>query len=103
MIMQSFEFKAKLWEWNNGVQVASWHFVSLPKKISEEIKDNYPFTGRGFGSVPVIVTIGRQTWKTSLFPSKELQQYILPVKKEIRTKEGLKDGDSAKVKIDIDF
>lgn len=103
MIMQTYTFEAKLWVWNNGVNPASWHFVSLPKKISKEIKDNYPFSGKGFGSVPVIVTVGKQTWKTSVFPSKEDQQYLLPVKKEIRQKEDIEDGGSVSVKIEIEF
>jgi len=44
---------------------------------------------RGFGSVRVNVTIGGSTWKTSLFPSKELGHYVLPIKASIRKAEAL--------------
>ena len=103
MFLQCYTFKATMWLWNNGLQKASWYFVTLPKKYSQEIKANYPFTKRGFASVPVVVSVGAQEWKTSLFFSNEKKSYILPIKKVIRVAEKLDEGSKLEVNISIDF
>ena len=91
--------KEKVWLYPG---LAAWHFVNVSKKASKEIKDGYLFIGkRGFGSVPVIVTIGNTSWKTSIFPSKELGLYILPLKKEVRKAENIKSGDIISYSIEI--
>jgi len=36
-----------------------WHFVNVSKKESQAIKERYGKYHRGFGSLPVMVTIGR--------------------------------------------
>jgi hypothetical protein len=78
-------------------ETAAWHFYIVPKKDSERIKDAYTNGGnknsvrklRGWGSIPVTVTIGKTTWKTSIFPDKRSGSYLLPLKAEVRKKEGL--------------
>jgi hypothetical protein len=101
MFSKDFTFKARLWIWN--AQKGSWHFVSLPRDISAEIKDGYPFKSKGFGSVPVTVTIGETEWKTSIFPDSKRGQYILPIKAAVRKVENLNKDDTAEVKIHIEF
>lgn len=73
--------------------LAGWHFVYVDKKQSAEIKKLQTGLRRGFGSVPVEVTIGKTVWKTSIFPSKE-GAYLLPLKSSVRKAEGIYDGDS---------
>lgn len=81
MITKNYEFESKLWVWNAVTgQSGAWYFVSLQSETFEEIKEIYGWTNRGFGSIPVIVTIGESTWKTSIFPSKRNKTYILPMK-----------------------
>jgi hypothetical protein len=80
----TFTFKAKIWLWQGK---GAWHFISLPTKLSKQIK-GFQGPRRGFGSVRVKVTIGKTTWKTSIFPSKE-GHYILPLKADVRKKENL--------------
>lgn len=65
-----------------------------------EIKKEIFWPPRGFGSIPVMVTIGKTSWKTSIFPDKD-KAYLLPLKKEVRAKENLKEGDTAKVTIEV--
>jgi len=67
--------------------MAGWHFVSLSKAQSEEIKKNYAAQKRGWGSLPVEVKLGKSTWRTSIFPDKRSGTYLLPLKSEIRKKE----------------
>ena len=92
----TFEFDAELWLHSGG----SWVFIAVPEDESDEILDVVPATG-GFGSVRVEVSIGSSIWRTSVFPSKELGCFVLPVKKPIRKKEGLDIGDTASVSLTV--
>jgi hypothetical protein len=90
-----YRFSAALWEYPGE---ASWHFLTLPEECSDEIKaitDDGP--RRGFGSVRVEVTVGPATWSTSIFPSKQTGCFVLPVKKDVRTRAGLAPGDDVAV------
>ncbi len=55
--------------------------------MSDEINDLTAGMQHGFGSVRVQVALGNSVWKTSLFPSKELAAYVLPIKRPVRTQE----------------
>lgn len=90
-----FTFTAKVWRWPAG----PWHFVYVDKKISEKIKKN---GGKriGFGFVPVRCTLGKTTWETTLFPHKE-EPYLLCIKKSVREKEGIFEGDSVKINCEL--
>ena len=87
MIIKTYQFKSNLWLWAEGK--GAWYFVSLPLDSYKEIKDIYGWTNRGFGSIPVLATIGETTRKTSIFPSKHNETYILPIKSSIRKSEKL--------------
>ncbi len=90
-----FEFRAELWLHTGE---AAWHFVTLPTEVADDIDeideiDERAATGaRGFGSVPVRVTVGATTWDTSIFPDTKAGSFLLPVKKGVRSKEGLEEG-----------
>lgn len=88
---KQYKIKAKVWLYSGTV--SAWHFITIDKKESKEIREKYGKTKRGFGSVPVGVTVGNTSWKTSVFPSKE-GVYILPIKVIVRRKEGIFDGDT---------
>lgn len=80
---------------------AAWHFLTLPTEVSDEITDLTGGERRGFGSVRVEVTIGGSTWQTSLFPDKSAGSYVLPLKKAIRRAEGIGEGDTADVSLEL--
>jgi hypothetical protein len=82
--------------------MAGWHFVTLPKKESDEIKKNFGAKKRGWGSLRVTATIGKTTWKTSIFPDKKAGAYLLPLKAEVRKKEGIGEGDAFKLIFHLD-
>jgi hypothetical protein len=81
--------------------MAGWHFVSIPKKQSEEIKKSFGTSKRGWGSIPVTVAIGKTTWKTSIFPDKQSGGYLLPLKADVRKKEQIFSGDSISFSLTI--
>lgn len=94
-----FRFTTALWEYDGD---AAWHFVTLPTDVTDAIDDAIAGTKRrGFGSVPVQVRIGSSSWKTSVFPSKQEASYILPVKKAVRTAEGIAAGDRVTVQLEV--
>ena len=72
--------------------MVSWHFVTLPKKQSDTIKKTFGALKRGWGSLPITVTIGKTSWNTSIFPDKKAGSYLLPLKVDVRKKEGIHVG-----------
>lgn len=90
-------FTADLWIWEGE---AAWYFVTLPETLSDEVAESAP-SARGFGSVRVEVTVGSTTWRTSLFPDKKAGAYVLPVKKAVRTAEGLAAGDRLSIALEV--
>jgi hypothetical protein len=95
------EFSAKLWAY--GDEPGSWHFVTLPVEVADELRDHADSAGprRGFGSIRVSATIGSTTWQTSLFPDTKRGSMLLPVKKLVRVAEDLEPGDSCMVTVEI--
>ena len=90
-------FDAELWLWKAD---AAWHFVTLPTDIADEIEDAV-VERRGFGSVRVVVGIGLSEWKTSIFPSREAESFLLPIKKSVRAAEELGVGDICRVRLSL--
>lgn len=91
-----FEFSAKIYAYPG---MAAWRFVNLPQQIANEIRSIYAKKKRGWGSIPVCVTVGKTTWETSIFPDKKSQTYLLPMKMEVRKKEGIMDGDQVSLNL----
>jgi hypothetical protein len=87
--MSEIKMKSKVWVYPG---MAAWRFLTLPKKESGKIKKLFGGLARGWGSLPVLATIGKTAWKTSIFPDKKAGAYLLPLKAEVRKKEGITDG-----------
>lgn len=95
----SWTFAAELFRWKPD---ASWFFVRVPQEISDDVRESLTGPPGGFGSVRVDVTIGSSAWATSLFPEGKGGTYVLPVKKAIRTAEGIDEGDTATVTLALE-
>ena len=89
-----------LWIWKGSDAAGRWYFVTVPEEQSAEIKAHALGSPRGFGSVKVEATIGDVTWRTSVFPLNS-GGYLLPVKKEVRTKADLAAGDEVTVELEL--
>ena len=72
--------------------VSAWRFLGLAKEVAAEIRELYGKQSRAWGSVPVRVTIGATTWRTSLFPDTKSGTYLLRLKALVRKREGIEDG-----------
>lgn len=95
---RTFAFRAKVWLYQGN---GGWHFVTLPKKTSETIKRRFAEFKRGWGSLPITATIGNTSWKTSIFPDKKADAYLLAIKAEIRTSEKVVIGKIITMKLTV--
>ena len=93
-----YEFTSRVWIWAAS---DGWHFVSLPKDMSEHITARFGDRARGWGSLPVTVTVGATSWNTSIFPDKKHGFFVLPLKATVRKKENISVDQRIKVLIEI--
>jgi len=97
MAGNTYKFNAEVWRYPG---FDGWHFVSVPKRKSDEIKLLYSVIKRGWGSIPVKVTVGKTVWLTSIFPDKD-KGYLMAIKASVRKKEAIKMGDKVTLVIEI--
>ena len=99
--------QAKVWIWQGENGPASWHFVTIDGDAGEAIAAYEAQrrlelgAGRGFGSVKVKARIGETSWRTSVFPDKARNGWLLPLKKAVRQAEGLAEGDTATITLTL--
>jgi hypothetical protein len=93
-----YKVRSKVWLYPG---MDAWHFLTVSEKQSEEIKKSFQGKTRGWGSLPVEVTLGKTKWKTSIFPDKKSGTFLLPLKAEVRRKEGVARGDTVTFIVDI--
>ena len=90
---KTFSFKAEVWKYKFDGATA-WHFVTLPRDVSDEIKFLATDKKSPWGSLRVSARVGKTAWKTSLFPDSKSGCYFLPVKADVRKAEGLIHGST---------
>ncbi len=76
--------------------MSGWRFLVLPQKHGQEIKEKFGKQAKGWGSLPVSVTVGETTWSTSIFPDKKSGTCLLPLKAKIRKAEKIYDDSNVK-------
>ncbi len=93
-----YEFSSPVWQWR--ARSDAWYFVSVPEDASDEITARSEGLRGGFNSVPVQVTVGRTSWRTSIFPGGD-GRYSLPLKKAVRVAEGIELDSVVDVTIEL--
>ena len=88
-------FIAQLWIWD-ARKSDSWTFATVPSEQSDDLHERSG-PRRGFGSLPVEVTIGASTWRTSVFPDKQSGGFVLPIKSAVRKAEAISAGDKVEI------
>jgi Domain of unknown function (DUF1905) len=94
----AFSFTAELWRHDGS---AGWHFLTLPQELADEIQETSPDQPRPFGTVRATVTIGSETWSTSLFADRKRASYLLPIKAAVRSRAGLLAGDQVECRFEL--
>ena len=89
-----------LWIWKGSDAAGRWYFITVPEEQSDEIRAHALGNPRGFRSVKVEARIDDVTWRTSVFPLNS-GGYLLPVKKEVRSRAGLAAGDEVTVDLEL--
>lgn len=95
-----FAFRAKLWRYAGD---AAWHFLTLPKDVSAQVRTLSHGLRNAFGSLRVIARIGKTEWRTSVFADAKAGAFLLPVKADVRKKEKIADGDMVDTRVEIDL
>lgn len=90
------EFESAVTRWEKRVD--DWYFATMPEEISVELRE-LPAPPRGFGSLRVQARIGASIWNTSIFF--DGAAFVLPLKKAIRTAQGISEGDIVLVDLDV--
>jgi hypothetical protein len=90
--------ETKVWLWTGK---AAWYFVSIGVELSETINQEFSYLKGGWGSIPVELTVGKTTWKTSMFPNSKTKEYIIPIKSAIRKSEKISENDIISIQIQI--
>lgn len=91
-----FEFAAQMIEWRGP---APFYFLPVPSDISAEIKELANQLTYGWGVIPLIATIGKTEFSTSLIPRNGA--YLLPIKNAVRLPEKLELNDHIQVSLVI--
>lgn len=107
-VVSGWEYSGPVWLWraktSDGAPKASpvaWHFLTIDGEVAAGIRAAAPGRSAAWGSVYVKVRIGTSSWETSVFPSKEVQGYLLPIKAAIRKKERIAEGDVVTVALSL--
>lgn len=93
-----YEFEAEMWK---SDVPGSWHFVSLPKDISDEIRESLGWQEEGWGRMKAVAQIGSVQWESAIWFDSKSKVYLLPVKAEIRKKTKLKLNDPFKMSVSL--
>ncbi|WP_298417364.1 DUF1905 domain-containing protein [uncultured Kordia sp.] len=91
-----YEFSSKLWKDSSS---GGWVFITLPKNMSKEIRENLQWQEEGWGRMKASAIIKEVQWDTAIWFDTKTNTYLLPVKAEIRKKAKLKLDDVIAVSI----
>lgn len=81
-----------LWQGSDGAPAkGSWYFLTIDGETAQAIRAS-AVNAAAWGSVYVHATIGGTTWRTSLFPSKQVGGWLLPLKAAVRKAEKIVEG-----------
>jgi Domain of unknown function (DUF1905) len=101
----SWDISSPLWQWrgtgkDGGPSPVAWFFVTIDGDVAAAIRNAAARTA-AWGSVYVTVEVGATKWQTSLFPSKQVGGYLLPMKAAVRKAEKIVEGDIVNARVSI--
>lgn len=91
-----YKINATVWVYPG---LGGWYFITLDKTLSQTIKKTARSYGAGF--VKIKATIGVTSWQTALFPHKQSGAYLISIKKHVRKKEEIYEGDTAQITFEL--
>jgi hypothetical protein len=89
-------FSGEVWHWKGP---APHHFVTVPEDECDDLAETAAMVSYGWGMIPVTVRIGGTEWRTSLWPKDG--RYIVPLRLDVRRREGIDVGDTVTVRLAV--
>lgn len=96
-----WHFTAPLWRWTGGETATSWFFVTVTEALAADIRAASRARAGAWGMVKVMARVGDTRWSTSLFYSKDVGSFLLPMKASVRKAEKLVEGDAVAVQLTL--
>ena len=93
-----YRFSSEVWQYSGP---GGWYFISLPLKLSKEIRKTFKSEEARWGRLTAIARIGTSEWKTAIWFDTKINTYLLPLKAEIRKKENLIIGKKVNMAVFI--
>lgn len=91
-----YKFTSIIWTYKGP---GAWHFVSLPVRVSKEIRSFSKPLEEGWGRLKAVAKIGSTEWNTAVWFDTKQNTYILPIKANVRKTEKLQSGQNILVYI----
>lgn len=95
---KSYSFSGKVWKYKSK---GGWHFITVPKSISKQIRKNHGLDEEGWGRLKASAKIGQANWETAIWYDSKFNAYLLPLKSLVRKSE--KIAVDATIKVVITF
>lgn len=95
-----YSFTSTVWTYFNGK--STYYLASLPAKTGAAIRNIYQgVPRRGFGSIPVYLTIGGTRWKSSIFPESGSKSFLFLLNAKVRKAEQIKENSRIRVTLTL--
>lgn len=89
-------FDAEVFPWRGP---APHHFVRVPAEVAADIEQLAREVSYGWGMIPVELSLGATTWRTSLWPKDG--GYLVPLKAAVRRAEEVDLGDVVRLTLRV--
>lgn len=105
--MERIEFETILRLWRSTPDGVAGGIIKITGEPAEAIRiaaltgQWSDGTKKSRKSARVMSTIGRTTWKNSVFPDEETGGWVMPVNQATRIAEGIVEGDRIRVAIEL--
>ena len=93
-----YRFSSEPWKYAGQ---GGWIFVSMPKKLANEIRATFKREEADWGRLTATAKIRNTEWKTAIQFDTKVNTYLLPLKAEIRKKEKVEIGKKITVVVFI--
>lgn len=85
-------FSRRVWQW--PAAHAAWYFVYVDGDLLVSVQK---IIGNKKGLIPIEITVGTTTWRTSLLPYRKEHCYLIALKKKVRYAERIQEHDNVTI------
>ena len=93
-----FTVRGNVWRYEGP---GGWFFVSLSRQQAAQLRATPGIAKVAWGYIPVVARVGETVWRTTLFPSRKDETYLLAIKADVRKRERVVAGDAVAVEVRV--